>query len=80
MKYIYLLQSVSHPAQRYTGLTTDIDKRLSAHNSGQSTHTAKYRPWQLILSLAFADDSKAIAFERYLKTGSGRAFSVKHFW
>jgi predicted GIY-YIG superfamily endonuclease len=38
MKYVYLLQSVSHPAQRYTGLTTDVDKRLSAHIAGQSIH------------------------------------------
>ena len=80
MKYVYLLQSISPPAQRYTGLTTDVDQRLSAHNAGQSIHTAKFRPWTLVVSLAFADGSKAFAFEKYLKTGSGRAFAAKHFW
>lgn len=80
MKHVYLLQSIAHPEQHYTGLTADVDKRLAAHNAGQSSHTAKYRPWQLVLSLAFHDKNKAIAFEAYLKTGSGRAFAAKHFW
>ncbi len=80
MKYVYLLQSLSHPEQRYTGLTKDVEKRLVAHNAGQSIHTSKYRPWRVVLALAFAEDNKAIAFERYLKTGSGRAFAAKHFW
>lgn len=80
MKYVYLIQSLSHPEQRYTGLTADVAKRLDAHNAGQSAHTAKYHPWQLLVSLAFADQGKAILFEKYLKTGSGRAFAVKHFW
>lgn len=80
MKHVYLIQSRSHPEQRYTGMTADVDKRLIAHNAGQSTHTAKFRPWRLVLSLAFVDEGKAVAFERYLKTGSGRAFATKHFW
>lgn len=80
MKYVYLLQSLSHPEQRYTGLTKNVEKRLVAHNAGQSIHTSKYRPWRVVLALVFAEDNKAIAFERYLKTGSGRAFATKHFW
>lgn len=38
MKYGYLLQSIPHPDQRYIGLTSDLDKRLAAHNAGQSSH------------------------------------------
>ena len=79
MKYVYLIQSISHPEQRYTGLTSDVEKRLAAHNAGQSSHTAKFRPWQLVGYSAFADHDKAAAFERYLKSGSGRAFAAKHF-
>ena len=44
MKYVYLLQSVRHPKQRYMGLTSDVDARLAAHNDGQSPHTSRYRP------------------------------------
>lgn len=80
MKYVYLLQSLSHPDQRYVGMTADIDQRLAAHNAGQSTHTAKFRPWKMIGYLAFTDEGKAIAFEKYLKTGSGRAFAEKRLW
>lgn len=79
MKYVYLLQSIPRPDQRYVGLTSDVDKRLAAHNAGQSPHTAEYRPWVLITYHAFTDEAKASAFEKYLKSGSGRAFVSKHF-
>ncbi|WP_442899801.1 GIY-YIG nuclease family protein [Geomonas sp. RF6] len=48
MKYVYLLQSISNPSQRYVGLTSDLKNRLAAHNAGQSPHTSKYRPWKII--------------------------------
>ncbi len=80
MKYVYLLQSVSHPDQRYVGLTSDVQKRLTAHNAGQSLHTSKYLPWEIITFIAFTDESKAADFEKYLKSGSGRAFANKRFW
>jgi predicted GIY-YIG superfamily endonuclease len=80
MKYVYLLESITHPRQRYIGLTTNLDARLAAHNAGQSPHTAKYRPWNLIAAVQFADDEKAAAFKRYLKTGSGFAFANRHFY
>lgn len=80
MKYVYLLQSLSHPDQRYVGMTADMNQRLAAHNAGQSTHTTKFRPWKMIGYLAFTDEGKAIAFEKYLKTGSGRAFAEKRLW
>jgi predicted GIY-YIG superfamily endonuclease len=80
MKYVYLLQSLSYPKQRYIGITSDLGNRLSAHNAGQSAHTAKFRPWTLVGYLAFMDESKAIAFEKYLKSGSGRAFAQKRLW
>jgi len=35
MKYVYLLQSISHSNQRYVSLTSDVQKRLTAHNAGQ---------------------------------------------
>ena len=63
----------------YVGLTSDVDKRLSAHNAGQSPHTSKHRPWKIVTYHAFVDESKAAAFEKYLKSGSGRAFVSKHF-
>ena len=80
MKYVYLIQSIPFPKQRYIGITSDIKSRLTAHNEGQSPHTSKYRPWELIVYLGFNNDKRAQAFEKYLKSGSGRAFANKRFW
>ncbi|MCF7824019.1 MAG: GIY-YIG nuclease family protein [Candidatus Marinimicrobia bacterium] len=78
MKFVYTIQSTENQEQYYTGLTKDIEHRLADHNSGKSPYTSKYRPWKIISYTAFEDDEKAQAFEKYLKSGSGRAFSKKH--
>jgi predicted GIY-YIG superfamily endonuclease len=62
------------------GITDNVKRRLQDHNGGDSPHTSKYRPWELVTAAAFTDDQKAAAFEQYLKSGSGRAFAAKHFW
>lgn len=80
MKYVYLLKSLADTEERYVGLTTDLKKRLAAHNAGQSDHTAKHRPWKVVAYFAFDDEKRAIAFEKYLKSGSGRAFANRHLW
>jgi predicted GIY-YIG superfamily endonuclease len=77
--FVYIARSDSAPDRYYVGLTSDIATRLAVHNSGGSQHTAKLRPWQLVVSLEFASEASAVAFEKYLKTGSGRAFAKRHF-
>ena len=77
MHYVYILQSLSNPDQFYTGLCADVATRLAAHNSGQSPHTSKFKPWRVISTHYFDDAKVAAAFERYLKSGSGRAFAAK---
>ena len=80
MHYVYLLQSQSQPAQRYTGLTQDLKARLQNHNSGEVSHTSKFRPWTLVTYLAFSTKEQAARMERYLKSGSGPAFAARHLW
>lgn len=77
MKYVYILRSESDPERRYVGLTDDLRARLSKHNAGAVSHTAKYGPWRVQTYFAFDEEAKAVAFERYLKSGSGRAFARK---
>jgi putative endonuclease len=77
MKYVYLLESINFPGETYIGLAEDLRKRLAAPNAGQSLHTKKFKPWRLVTYLAFSDEDKAVAFERYLKSSSGRAFAKK---
>jgi predicted GIY-YIG superfamily endonuclease len=80
MKYVYLLESTRHPGKRYVGLTDDLNRRLAEPNAGKSPHTATFAPWRCVVALRFADRAKAESFERYLKSGSGRAFAKRHFW
>lgn len=75
MKYVYVLQSLANPGHFYSGITDDLQARLSAHNSGAVAHTSKYRPWRVKTYVAFTDELRASAFEKYLKSGSGRAFA-----
>jgi len=72
-----MLESISDPAQRYVGLADDLRGRLKKHNAGGLPHTSKYRPWRLVSYFAFSCEKAAIEFERYLKTGSGRALANK---
>jgi predicted GIY-YIG superfamily endonuclease len=51
--------------------------RLSVHNQGGCKHTVQYKPWKLEWYCAFNDKLKAIHFEKYLKSSSGKAFSNK---
>jgi putative endonuclease len=78
--YVYLLKSQALASQRYIGVTSDLKKRLAAHNAGKSPHTSKYAPWELVTYIAFSEAQKAETFERYLKSGSGHAFASKRLW
>ena len=80
MFYVYLLRSIPNPDQTYIGFTEDLKARLTAHNYGQSPHTSKYKPWRLITYLSFNDKARALSFEKYLKSHSGKAFENKRLW
>lgn len=79
MKYVYILKSLKNPKQRYIGITSDLKRRVEKHNAGGCLHTAKFRPWGVETYIGFSDEKKAVAFEKYLKTGAGWAFSLKRF-
>lgn len=71
MKYVYLLRSLSNPEETYIGVTENLNERLDEHNSGKSPHTSKCCPWEIEVAIRFQDEARALAFERYLKSGSG---------
>lgn len=77
-RFVYVIQSESAATQHYVGLTWNVVTRLAAHNAGESPHTRRYRPWRLVVAMAFSTEQKALAFERYLKSGSGAAFLKRH--
>jgi len=77
-RFVYILKNSEIPPRYYTGIASDVAKRHADHNAGCSIHTAKYRPWCIDVVVEFADERRALAFERYLKTGSGGAFARRH--
>ena len=79
MTYVYLIENVHFRQQHYTGITNDLKQRLADHNAGESPHTRKFKPWHLVAYVGFADEQTAMAFEKYLKSGSGKAFLKKRF-
>ena len=78
MYYVYLLRSHKNKMQTYIGSTSDLKSRFVAHNAGQSPHTSKFKPWDMICYIAFKTKAQAEKFETYLKAGSGKAFANKH--
>jgi putative endonuclease len=77
MKYVYILESLDSQ-HFYVGITEDLRARLRKHNAGEAPHTSKFGPWKIKTYVAFGDEKQAISFEKYLKSGSGRAFAKKH--
>ena len=77
MHYVYILRSCAVPSQTYVGYTRDVQSRLAKHNKGDSPHTAKYGPWEVLFYCAFPNKQTALDFEKYLKSHSGKAFASK---
>lgn len=75
----YILTTISRPDRHDTGRTDNLHERLTAHNAGRCPHTARFVPWTIETAAAFRSREKAIAFEKYPKSHSGRAFSIRHF-
>ena len=78
-RFVYGLRSVADQNRFYVGVTSDVSRRLEWHNEGRCPHTAKHKPWELVVAIEFRDQESALAFEKYLKSGSGRAFAKRHF-
>ena len=76
MKNVYILESLDYE-HFYICIADDPTARLKKHNAGEVPRTSKYRPWRIKTYVAFSDERQAFAFERYLKSGSGRAFAKK---
>lgn len=76
MQIVYILICADN--KPYTGCTENLDERLCRHNSGHVPATVKRLPVKLVAYTVFVDKYKAFEFEKYLKSGSGRAFVKKH--
>ncbi|MBU0459115.1 GIY-YIG nuclease family protein [Patescibacteria group bacterium] len=74
--YVYILEN--NQGRQYVGSTNDVKKRLSKHNKGDVSHTAKFRPWEIRFACSFPKKEQALGFEKYLKSRSGTMFRYRH--
>lgn len=78
--YVYILQSLKDKSL-YIGSSNNLDKRIVEHDLKKSKYTSKKHPYEIIWHCVFIGDNaqeKAIKFEKYLKSGSGRMFIQRH--
>ncbi|MBI2420712.1 MAG: GIY-YIG nuclease family protein [Candidatus Levybacteria bacterium] len=79
MFYTYILKN--HVTSRYyIGYSPNLKNRLIKHKSGKVLSTKSNLNYELEWYCAFKTKDKALAFEKYLKTGSGIAFMKKRFF
>ncbi len=71
MFYVYILKSEKNN-QLYIGYSSDLKKRLTAHNAGKNKATKPFIPYKLIFYEAFVNKIDAKNREEYLKSGYGR--------
>ena len=77
MHYVYILKCKNN--KPYVGCTSDLKARMKRHIQGSVPATKDLLPVEMKCYFAFSDKYKAFEFEKYLKSGSGRAFAKKHF-
>jgi predicted GIY-YIG superfamily endonuclease len=78
-RFVYVLSSRANPDRQFVESAANVSQRVAAHNAGHSPQTAAHRPWRLVAVVQFATENMAQRFEKFLKSGTGRAFSREHF-
>lgn len=73
--YVYILLCID--STYYTGCTSNLEERMIRHNKKEVSYTKTRLPFKLITYITFSDKYKAYNFEKYLKSGSGKAFMFK---
>lgn len=76
MYYIYILKSLKDN-KLYIGQTSDLQKRISEHNSGLVKSTRYRMPLKLIYKEVYKTRSEAFKRERELKLLSAGKFKKK---
>ncbi|MFH1968634.1 MAG: GIY-YIG nuclease family protein [bacterium] len=76
---MYYVYSIKCKNGYYVGCTNDLRDRINRHKKGQVDATKDRLPIELDFYVAFNNQYKAFEFEKYIKSGSGRAFIKRHF-
>ncbi len=60
--------------KHYYGYSANFEARLLSHNELGKDWTSRYRPWIVIHIKEFATKQEAMLYEKWMKSGAGRAF------
>jgi putative endonuclease len=71
MYYVYAISSLERN-YIYVGLTNNIERRLSEHNTGKNKTTKPYSPFIIIYSEECSNRIEARIKEKYFKSGIGK--------
>jgi putative endonuclease len=77
MHYVYFLELSNNNI--YVGFSSNLKQRFQAHNDGKVSATARFLRAKLKSYVAVETKEKAMALEKYFKTGSGKAVALKRF-
>ncbi|MBT8223205.1 MAG: GIY-YIG nuclease family protein [Eudoraea sp.] len=75
---VYVLRS-EQDGRFYVGMSSDVEKRIIAHNSGRTKSTKGYRPWKIIHLEDHPERTSARKREKYLKSGYGKQWLKKKY-
>ena len=70
---VYALKS-EKDGRIYVGITSNLQQRITDHNTGRTKSTRGYRPWALLCYQNVENRVKAREFEKKWKSGSGKEF------
>ncbi len=73
MFIVYILRSIKN-SKLYIGYTSDLENRLSYHNSDYSRSTKSGKPWEIVYKEVYKTKKEAIMRERFLKNQKNRNF------
>jgi putative endonuclease len=74
MKYVVYILESQFDGTFYIGYTSDLEKRLSQHNSGKTKYTSRKIPWKVVYREEITTKSEALKRERFLKKQRNRDF------
>jgi putative endonuclease len=78
MFHVYVIVSERQTERYYIGFSSRPHDRLTEHNAGKNPSTSEFVRWKFAAIFSFPSEEQARHFERYLKSGSGRAFLRRH--
>jgi len=77
MFYVYIIQS-QKDGKLYKGFTSNVEKRVKAHNRGEVKSTRKRKPFKLIYQEEYESKTEALKREKFLKSlEGGKTLKIK---